>query len=174
MGLLDSFKKHSDHPSGQPEPDPNLEDFRRDHPRYECNVFVMMPFRSDYRTQQIYENIKGALERHGLEALRADQRTYARDRQLWTNVTTYMRGCKYGVAVLLKEEEYSHGGYVNPNITMEYGYMIAKGKSVLLLKANDLYVNADMTGTIWVIFDAGGSWSIGEEIDRWVKEVMNK
>ena len=78
---------------------------------------------------QLDEALRKALCGHGLVGLRADDRMYPLDRQLWKNVCVYMLCCKYGVAVLedrLKDE-------FNPNVALEYGFMRALDKPVLLL-----------------------------------------
>ena len=105
-----------------------LRAFQNDHPDYERNVFVIMSF--DPQLRETYDAIQTSLHANGYTALRADMKTYGDARQLWDNLITYMQGCNNGIAVL---EDRSANEF-NPNVALEYGFMRALGKQVLLLK----------------------------------------
>lgn len=69
---------------------PDCEQFFRDHPDYDRNVFIMTRFDAGNRLlAQLDEELRRALCREGLNGLRADDRMYPRDRQLWTNVRVH-------------------------------------------------------------------------------------
>jgi len=58
-----------------------------------------------------------------------------------------MLGCDYGVAIL----EDHVGDEFNPNVALEYGFMLARGSKVVLLKeANFKHTRADIFATISV------------------------
>ena len=143
--------------------------FRRDHPDYDKNVFIMMSFAGETSLAAVWNEIDAALKVHGMKALRADQKTYGASRQLWDNLITYMHGCRHGISVL----EHETADEFNPNIALEYGFMRALGKSVLLLKEKRFRkVRADILGTIWMEFDiANLRKSIRQAVDQWVKDI---
>ena len=128
-----------------------LKKFHEDAP-VEKSVFVMMKFPSDgmedWKKQclsDLYNTIKDELDRYGLVARRADQKTYSENRQLWENVCIHMFGCDYGVAIL----EDHVGDEFNPNVALEYGFMLSRGCKVVLLKeANFKHIRADILSTI--------------------------
>ena len=84
----------------------HLKAFRTDHPDYNRNVFLMIPFTDIPEIVRTGKAVENALRRLRLICLRADDKTYGDSRQLWENITTYMEGCKYGVAVLVKLKMY--------------------------------------------------------------------
>ena len=146
-----------------------IDTFLTDNPDYQKNVFVIMSFTNTPEINSIWKSINTSLQKHNFKALRADLKTYGQSRQIWENLTTYMNGCNYGIAVL---ENYSSKEF-NPNIALEYGYMRALGKQVLLLKENHFdNIRADLLGTIWIsfsIFDV--ETTIDNAIERWVNDL---
>lgn len=115
---------------------------------------------------QIDEELRKALCRHGLAGLRADDKLYPSDNQLWTNVCIYMLCCKYGVAVLedrAKDE-------LNANVAMEYGFMRALDKRTLLLADRGFRnLRADIAGTVREKFDiADLAGSLAKTIEKWI------
>lgn len=135
---------------------------------YDKNVFLMMPFYDHEHLTAIDKTIRGALDRRGLVAHRADDRTYPKDRNLWDNICTYMFGCKYGIAVL----ENTIVQEFNPNVALEYGFMRALGKECLLLKEQRFKPRADIMGTLAEEFDIFfPEKTVGECMERWLKDI---
>jgi nucleoside 2-deoxyribosyltransferase len=60
----------------------------------------------------------------------------------------------------------------NPNVALEYGFMRALGKPVLLLKEKRMAPRADILGTLWEEFDMVESIeeTISRAIHRWVDD----
>ncbi len=117
---------------------------------YEKSVFVMMKF-PDVRMEDMHRQLLNdiwrvicdTLGQHGLKARRADLATYYD--QLWENVCVHMLGSKYGLAIL----EDHVGSELNPNVTLEYGFMKALNRTVGLLRAEDFgHDRADLTGKL--------------------------
>jgi hypothetical protein len=146
--------------------------FLQEHPDYERNVFIMTRFvEGDHLLDKLDEELRRALCRRGLNPVRADDRVVASDDQLWTNVCVYMLCCASGVAVLedrLKDE-------LNPNVALEYGFMRALDKPVLLLKDKGFRnTRADILGAVHSVFDitdlantlqpAIGTWATGRKL----------
>ena len=127
-----------------------FEDSSRDCQDYDRNVFIMTRFQAGNRTlEQLDAVIRKSLLARGLVGHRADDRCYPSDRNLWDNVCTYMLCCKFGIAILenILVDEF------NPNVALEYGFMIAQGKPTLLLKEQRFKPRADILGTLWQEFD---------------------
>ena len=145
----------------------NVDKFCNDHPEYEKNVFIGMRFRTEPHFGEIHKAISGTLSKYGLKGLRADDKIYPDDDDLWDNVCTYMIGCKYGVFVFedIEEREF------NPNVPLEYGFMRGLNKRVLLLKEKRLpKMPSDVVGKLYKLFDMFNiGQTIEEQIERWVK-----
>ena len=132
---------------------------------YDKSVFVMMKF-ADPNTapaadiellDDIWVTIDRTLGAYGLKARRADKRAYAD--QLWENVCIYMLGSRYGLAVL----EDQVAAELNPNVTLEYGYMKALNRPVALLRDIGFrHDRADLTGKLALPFEIGP----GKKLDR--------
>lgn len=135
---------------------------------YHRNVFVMTRFQKGNKTLVAMDKaVRDGLRKWKLNGHRADDRCYPTDRNLWDNVCTYMFACKFGIAVLedILQDEF------NPNVALEYGFMRALGKPVLLLKEKRLKPRADILGTLWEEFDILDIEStVTEAVDRWVKD----
>jgi hypothetical protein len=144
---------------------------------FEHNVFVMMKFpdkgnmlvRHVRLLSDIWEIIDSEVRRHGLEARRADERSY--HDQLWENVCVYLIGSKYGIAVL--EDEVA--SEMNPNIALEYGFMRALNRPVALLRNRGFkHSRADLSGKLAKTFDiVGGELkedTLRKAVGDWLKE----
>ena len=106
------------------------EEFFYDNPNYSKNIFIMMKFdKTNNYLKETEKELRNILTRNGYNPLRADNKMYMKDRDMWNNVCVYMLCCKQGIAIL---ENYSKQEY-NPNVGIEYGFMRALDKRVLLL-----------------------------------------
>lgn len=144
--------------------------FMAAHPDYDRNVFIMTRFvPGDKLLGQLDQELRQTLCRHGLTGLRADDRMFPTDQQLWKNVCVYMLCCKYGVAVLedRKKDEF------NPNVALEYGFMRALNKPTLLLKDVGFHnLRADILGTLhktFDLFDIAGT--MNAPIESWIHDL---
>jgi hypothetical protein len=143
---------------------PFLTAFVADHPEVDKNVFIAMRFRDGEQFGEIHQSIKTALGKYGLRGLRADDRVYPVDGDLWSNVCVYMLACKYAVCVFEEIEDREF----NPNVPLEYGFMRALNRQVLLLKDQRMArLPSDMTGKIYRLFD---SYHITGTIQRQISE----
>jgi len=152
--------------------DKNLQAFKRDHDPSKT-VFVMMKFsggdsEKDRKLANLFTTIKLELDKYGLDAVRADEKTYCATQYMWDNAQVYMTACDYGIAVL--EDIYLDE--MNPNVALEYGYMLAKEKKVHLLKEKSFKnIRADILGKIWTEFDIDREKSVREAIQRWMVDL---
>ncbi len=73
------------------------------------------------------DNLRLILRKNNLNGVRADDKMYLKDRDLWNNVCVYMLCCKFGIAILenVSAQEY------HPNVALENGFVQALNKPVL-------------------------------------------
>lgn len=142
----------------------DLRRFLEDHPDPDRNVFVMMRFANTVQMNQIYQSIKDALAEVGMTAVRADDRDYTGE--LWSNIEVYLTGCAYGIAVFEDVEQRDF----NPNVSLELGYLMGRGKRTLLLKERRLpRVPSDVVHRLYKEFDIFDiDASIKREVGRWI------
>jgi hypothetical protein len=145
-------------------------EFFRDHPDYSKNIFIMMKF--DDKSESLKEldsELRCFLRGKGWNPVRADDKMYLKDRDLWNNVCVYMLCCKQGIAIL---EKYSAQEF-NPNIAVEYGFMRALNRRVLLL-ADKAFPRerADVVGKERLHFDMESIKSIRSPIEKWLMEIQ--
>jgi hypothetical protein len=143
--------------------------FFRDNPSYTKNVFIMMKFdEQNILLNDTASELRGTLIKHGYTPLRADDKMYMKDRDTWNNVCVYMLCCKQGIALL---ENYSNREY-NPNVAIEYGFMRALNKKVLLLRDEEFPRDrADIAGKHTMSFDVKNKATIRIPIETWIKEL---
>lgn len=144
--------------------EPQLRQFLADHPDPSRNVFVMMRFLDSERLDEALSAIRTTLKARGFNAVRADDREYTDE--LWSNIEVYMTGCQYGIAIFEDIEVRDF----NPNVSLELGYMLGRGKRCLLLKENRLPVMpADVAGRLYKPFDAFRiDETVTREVGRWI------
>lgn len=99
-----------------------------------------------------------------MNAVRASDRDYTTS--LWTNVEVYLTGCKYGIAVF---EDIDVRDF-NPNVALELGYMMGRGKRTLLLKEQRLRtLPADVVDRLYKPFDSYHiPTTVAAEVERWI------
>jgi phosphoserine phosphatase len=140
---------------------------------YDRNVFIMTPFKDDQRYIDVIQTIRQALEQKNYKGWIASDKKL--DSQLWDNVQAFMLACKYGIAVFTREGAGTGAAdptasQFNPNVTMELGFMLSRGKEVLILK--DKAVNklhTDIVGSLYQEFDLNGSKaSLSDTVKDWI------
>lgn len=137
-------------------------------------IFVMMKFaegntKKNKKLENLFSIIKLELDKYNLEAVRADEKTYSATQYLWDNLQIYLNGCNYGIAVL----ENVYLDEMNPNVALEYGYMLAQRKQILLLKEKSfLNIRADILGKLWKEFEIDKKESIQKAIQNWMVDLV--
>lgn len=142
----------------------DLRRFLEDHPDPNRNVFIMMRFSDTPQMKQIHEAIVTGLREHGMNPVRADDRDYTGE--LWSNIEVYLTGCKYGIAVF---EDIDQRDF-NPNVSLELGYLMGRGKRTLLLKEKRLpKIPSDVVHRLYKEFDGYDiDASIRREVGSWI------
>ncbi|EMQ99563.1 hypothetical protein ADIAG_00663 [Paeniglutamicibacter gangotriensis Lz1y] len=138
--------------------------FLEDHPEPSRNVFIMMRFSDTPQMKQIHDAIVAGLAEHGMNAVRADDRDYTGE--LWSNIEVYLTGCQYGIAVF---EDIELRDF-NPNVSLELGYLMGRGKRTLLLKEKRLpKIPSDVVHRLYKEFDGYDiENSIRREVGQWI------
>ena len=159
-------KKISDEALSLPEIASGLEKFRADYPVGSKTAFIIMQFGATKPHSTMVPCIKETLKKHGITALRADDKEYMDD--LFPNIKTYMHACDFGVAVFdrITEDDF------NPNVSLEVGYMLGMGKNVLLLKEKTLkYLQTDLAGKLYKPFDTTDiENTMPQQIEKWLSD----
>jgi hypothetical protein len=153
-------------PRFPPEITDSLQEFRSEHPDHDHNAFLMMQFGQTPAHERIASSIKGTLAKHGITALRADDKEYHHD--LFTNVLTYIYGCAFGIAVFERLES----DVINPNVSLEVGYLMGLRKPVCLLKDSTVKaLHTDLVGMLYRTFDPQDpEGTIERELIKWLRD----
>ena len=137
------------------------------YPTPEKNVFLMMSFRDSVENLQIRKAIEKVLRQYDLQPLRADDGFH--DSDLWDNVQSFMKASSKGIAVFeqLRSESF------NSNVSIELGYMMAKGTTVLILKEKSLKaLPSDIMGRLYRSFDGNDiESSIEASVKQWLVDL---
>ena len=146
---------------------------------YEKNVFIMTAYRKDdKRYEEMENNIRSALSKKGFNPWFAKDKTL--DTNLWTNVQAFMLACKYGIAVFTASEGQEdditqHEPNYNPNVSIELGFMLSRGREVLILKDKRVKrLMTDMGGRLYGDLDLEDPAGLGLIIEKWVDERLVK
>lgn len=150
--------------SGLQHLEPHLREFLNDHPDPERNIFVMMRFLQSAQLDEAHAAIRDTLADRGFHAVRADDRDYTGE--LWSNIEVYLACCRLGVAVFEDIEQRDF----NPNVSLELGYMLGRGRRCLILKEQRLpALPADVVHRLYKPFDMFDvNRSVAREVARWV------
>ena len=108
----------------------SLRRFQEDFPDSNKLAFIMMKFGDSKAHEQIESGIRTALGRHTLWSLFVPTTGSIHTDDLWFNILTYIYGTRFGIAVF----EQLDADVINPNVSLEVGYMLALGKKVCFLK----------------------------------------
>lgn len=120
-----------------------------DFPDPRANVFLMMRFRETRQQKKIAEAIFSVLKEYSLNLIKADWKHY--HDELWTNVRFCMEASQYGIAVFEQIDERD----INPNVSLELGYMLSQRKRCLLLKEKRVpALQSDLVGHLYHTFDS--------------------
>lgn len=142
--------------------------FLDDHPDYTHNVFIMTGIGRDQRRVRLDRELRSALREHGLNPVRADDRVYTPDRSLWHNLCVYMICCGMGIAAF----EDGADEELNPNVTLEYGFMRALNKPTLLLVEKNLRrLRSDLAGTLYEPFDLANIETVRPAVAKWIRDL---
>ena len=136
----------------------------------ESNVFLMTRFRKAPYHQAASDAISEAVGTFGLELVRADNpNIHVDDSLLWTKVQFCMEACHHGVALFETIDETD----LNPDVSLELGYMMALERKYLVLKEERLRkLHSDLCGHLYKTFDCFRIQpTILAHVADWLKEI---
>ncbi len=146
----------------------NLEQFHQASP-YGKSVFVMTKFPGnssplDTQLDRVIKAVRDSVAKFGFTSHLASDHDY--NPMLWKNVEFYLLACSRGVAIV----ESKHTQELNPNVTMEWGWMRGMDRQVLFLVEKSFdRSRADLSGLIEEPFD----WDNPEpDIEKAVKKFL--
>lgn len=127
-------------------------------------AFIIMKFSEDERFNKALGIIKRKLADYGIVGIRADERQFANT--VWENIKVYMDNADYGIAIAESVED----NYINSNVSVEIGYMLALKKKVCLLKEKSLdRLHSDFAGIIYNEFDINNvKKTIPSALEKWM------
>lgn len=163
VGILNLVKYHYQ-PQVQSKPKYNNSLFRKLYGGKKT-AFIIMKFSKDERFNKALEIIKSKLAEYGIVGIRADEQQFART--IWENIKVYMDNADYGIAIAESVEDQ----YINSNVSVEIGYMLALKKKVCLLKERSLdKLHSDFAGIIYNEFDIDNvEESIPKTLEKWMR-----
>lgn len=116
---------------------------------------------------EIVQVLQEELEGYGLRLTRADWRQL--HDELWSNVCNYMDNAQFGIAIFDKFDD------VPPslNVSLELGYMLAKGKRCLLLRDKRVsMLQADLAGHLCHEFDPDDiRATVRSGVHTWLRDI---
>ena len=156
---------------------------------YDNNVFIMTPYRDDSSYKLMIRVIIDELKKCEFEGWIASDKDVHED--LWADTQAFMLACKYGIAVFTEEQEsnstqptkkqrgdskQSKKKVYNPNVAIELGFMLSRGKEVLILKDKNLdTLPTDMMGKLYGNFDLEHTEeTLPPIIKKWFDERIEK
>jgi len=142
----------------------SIEKFKMDYKNQKKTAFIIMNFGRENIYTEISNIIKNALSKFGIVGLRADDKQYHDD--LFYNVSTYMHGCSFGIAIYDRIDSENF----NPNVSLEVGYLFAMNKPVCLLKEKSLKtLPTDLANKLYKEFDIHNlSETIPQALNKWL------
>lgn len=156
---------------------PRIDAFHQDG-AFDKSVFVMTKFPDaqaaanganngkDKELSAVITAVRDAVTACGYTPRVASDRRY--HPALWDNVELYLLGCNRGIAIV--EDKYLPE--LNPNVSMEWGWMRGMGRDVLYLVEKDFkHERADWNGLIQESFDWANP---AADIDRAVRGWLSK
>lgn len=156
--------KHHYQPPVQSKPKYNNSLFRK---LYEGKktAFIIMKFSKDERFNKALEIIKSKLAEYHIIGIRADEEQFAST--IWENIKVYMDNADYGIAIAESVDDQ----YINSNVSVEIGYMLALKKKVCLLKEKSLdKLHSDFAGIIYNEFDIDNvEDSLSKTLEKWMR-----
>ena len=142
---------------------------------YDNSVFIMTKFPDDSSPvasdlQTVIDLVRTGIEARDFLPRVASDNTF--HNLLWANVELYMLACRRGVVIV---EDKSKDEF-NPNVTMEWGWMLGMGREILFLKERKFgRMRADQLGMNYEEFD----WKdpkpgIEAALDKWLGNARMK
>lgn len=100
------------------------------------NGFVMMPFSDENKKTVDYLN--DCLKEHNIKLHIANASGGKNKGSLWPDIEVFMNACDFGIAIYTDDSKRKKENKINPNVTIETGYMLGLQKMVYVCKHEEL------------------------------------
>ena len=100
------------------------------------NGFVMMPFSDENKKTVDYLN--DCLKEHNIKLHIANASGGKNKGSLWPDIEVFMNACDFGIAIYTDDSKRKKENKINPNVTIETGYMLGLQKMVYICKHEEL------------------------------------
>jgi CheY-like chemotaxis protein len=146
----------------------NLESFRKEN-KGKITAFIMTPFSEG--NKKIVTQIQTILKNNNIKGYTADSPGGEYNDNLFPNIQVYLHGCNFGIGIYNDVSKLSSSKLnINPNLSLEVGYMLALQKKVGLLKDKSLEkLNSDLEEKLYIPFDIKKPDELEEKIVTWLK-----
>ena len=126
------------------------------------NAFIISSYKPDF--EKYINTITTCLENNGIDAhLAKDVPGGECSPEKWENMQIYMQACDFGIALVTDDFDFDAKRHnrINPNVTLEIGYMLSLQKKVLLLKESRIRkICSDLDEKLCIEFEDESSLSM--------------
>ena len=132
-------------------------------------AFLMTSFSKEH--DRIIENVKAVFGKYGIDVRIARSAGGEFDNRLFQNIEVYMHGCKFGIGLYTDDSHLKRSEKIriNPNLSLEVGYMLALKKQICILKERKLpKMNVDLIDRLYCEFDAEDQDSLDRVVKEWL------
>jgi CheY-like chemotaxis protein len=145
-----------------------LEKFKKEHGGKKT-AFIMTPFSDSHK--DTIEKINEILQTNNIIGHIANAPGGENHDNLLPNIQVFLHGCDFGIGIYSNVSDI--GGVdlkINPNLSLEVGYMLALQKKVGLLKDNSLpRLNSDLDEKLYIPFNIHNPVDLKEKLEIWLK-----
>lgn len=134
------------------------------------SAFIMTSFMKEHK--EIAMKVKEILSRYNINGIIADAEGGKYNERLWTNLEIHMHGCDFGIAIyaddsLSNSSETRKRDVINPNLSLEVGYMCGLQKTICYLKSENLRrLPTDLLDVLYVEFNEN---NLESKLVEWLK-----
>lgn len=131
--------------------------------------FLIRKFESRNDRDALITTIRNSFREKGLKLVDASEKSL--QQETWRNIKEFLDNCAFGV-VIIDSFSPNDNNEFNPNIFLEIGYLLARGKNLLILIQNSLErkLPTDVKPFLYTTFDSQDidSYSLKVKIHKWI------
>lgn len=135
----------------------------------ERNAFLMTSFAKE--NEKKISKVKDILAQYNVVCHIANAPGGKYSDRLFQNIQVYMHGCDFGIGLYTDESDKAKEEKIkiNPNLSLEVGYMLAIGKPICILKEKKLAkMNIDLADRLYCEFNEYDDDALNEVIRQWL------
>lgn len=134
------------------------------------NAFLMTSFAKE--NEKKISDVKDILAQYDVVCHIANAPGGKYSDKLFQNIQVFMHGCDFGIGLYTNDSDKTKDEKIkiNPNLSLEVGYMLAIGKPVCILKERELKkMNIDLADRLYCEFDENDNDALSEVIKQWLE-----